>query len=390
MNPALGSPAGDHRVLEPPGATPATARRLDALGDLWDGELRIDLEALVLDADDLAAWRARTGGGPTALQAAMVEVVAERGGLDGELGRGTYLGRVAAVGRDHPWPAAVGDAVALPLPALVVPAFALPGPWDGSSPVVPLRGHAIAPAGVPTVLLPDGVSATAARSLARFADVPAALDALPAEAVADGVVVLGGASVPGAIALAHLVARGVRTAAVVESLEGARLADALGVGTVVVADLTDAPGSAQVIGEQLDAEVVGGTSGSPAAEVPGSSGADAVEGRGSSGTPAWAQGSSRFGAAVVAEAAAGALAVRLAPRVLVVGDVGAVTSVAGAATYAAGAVEVLVHREPGAGRGSRVHDLVASVPVLAEVLRWRTGHPVPRTRGHELPPWERT
>jgi hypothetical protein len=376
MNPAFGSPSGDHRVLEPPGATPATARRLDALGDLWDGELRIDLEALVLDVDDLAAWRARTGDDATALAAAMVEVVAERGGLDGELGRGTYLGRVATVGRDHPWPAAVGDLVALPLPALVVPAFAVPGPWDGSSPVVPLRGHAIAPAGVPTVLLPDGVSATAARSLARFADVPAALDALPEGAATDGVVVLGAASVPGAIALAHLAARGVRTAAVVESLEGARLAAALGAGTVVVADLGDAPGSAQVIGVQLDAE----PDGSPASRV---------SAQGSSGSGAPAQHAPRFGVAVLAEATAGALAVRLAPRVLVLGDEGAVP-VASEASRAARSVEVLVHRQPGSGRGIGVRDLVASNPLLAEVLRWRSGHPIPPRAGHELPPWERT
>jgi hypothetical protein len=375
MNPAFGSPSGDHRVLEPSGATPATASRLDALGDLWDGEVRIDLEALVLDAGDLAAWRARAGGDPTTLAAAIVEVVAERGGLDGELGRGTYLGRVAAVGRDHPWPAAVGEPVALPLPALVVPAFAVPGPWDGTSPVVPLRGHAIAPAGVPTVLLPDGVSATAARALARFADVPSALDALPSGEVADGVVVLCAASVAGAIALAHLAARRVRTTAVVESLEGARLAEALGAGTVVVADLQDAPGSAQVIGEQLDAEAVG-SSGSRASV------------HASSASRAPAQRLARFGVAVLAESAAGALAVRVAPRVLVLADEAAVTSVAAEASRAACTIDVAAHREPGAGRGSGVRDLVASSPVLAEVLRWRTGHPIPR--GHELPPWERT
>jgi hypothetical protein len=374
VNPALGSPSGDHRVLEPPGAPPATARRLDALGDLWDGELRVDLEALVLDDGDLAAWRARTGDDPTTLAAAMVEVIAERGGLDGELGRGTYLGEVAAVGRDHPWPAAVGEPVALPLPAVAVPAFAVPGAWDGSSPVVPLRGHAIAPAGVPTVLLPDGVSATAARSLARFAEVPAALDALPERAVVDGVVVLGAASVPGAIALAHLAARRIRVTAVVETLEGARQAEALGAETVVVADLRDASGSAQVVGEQLDA----GSGRSPTSDA---------SAHGTAGAPHPGAHGRRFGAAVLAEAAAGALAVRLAPRVLVLGDEAAV-SVASEASRAARSVDVLVHREPGAGRGSVVRDLVASVPVLAEVLRWRTGHPIPR--GHELPPWERT
>jgi L-erythro-3,5-diaminohexanoate dehydrogenase len=370
---SFGSASGDHRVLEPAGATPVEARRLDALGELWDGEVRIDLEALVLDADDLRAWRARLGGDPTVLAAAIVETVAERGGLDGEPGRGTYVGAVAAVGRAHPWPAGVGERVALPVPAVAVPAFAVPGPWDGRTPVVPLRGHAIAPAGVPTVLVPAGASATAARVLARHADVPAAADALvdtwprssttgpasgaPRTDPSRMAAVLGAASPPGAIVLAHLASRGVPTVAVVGSLEAARVAEALGADAVVVADLADAAGSAAVVAETL---------GSPAAE-------DVL-----------------VGAAIVADATAVALAVRVARRVLVVDGGAGASRVAAAASDAARPVDVLVHRDPGVGRGSRVVDLVASVPALAAALRWHTGAPFPPATGHELPPWERT
>jgi L-erythro-3,5-diaminohexanoate dehydrogenase len=359
--PSAGSPSGDHRVLEPPGASPATARRLDALGELWDGEVRVDLEALVLDDADVARWRDRLGPDPTTLAAALVEAVAERGALDDEPGQGTLLGRIAAVGRAHPWPAQVGERVAIPLPARVVPAFAVPGRWEATSPVIPLDGHAVAPAGSPTVLVGDA-SATAARFLARHADVPVALDAwlegVGAEPADGGAglagavpVVLGADTVPGAIGLAHLAALGVPTCAVVAGLDGARRAEALGAADVLVADLGDPVGTAQLV----------------ATDGPGA-----------------------IDLAVLADPAAAALSARLAPRVLVVTEAAAAGVAAAEAVAAARNVDVVVHRRPGAGRGIRVHDLVASSAVLADVLRWRTGHPAPSVSGREPPPWERT
>jgi L-erythro-3,5-diaminohexanoate dehydrogenase len=350
VTPVAGAPGGEHRVLEPPGATPVAARRLDALADLWDGEVRLDLTALVLDPADLAAWRQRLGSSPEGLAAALVEGVAERGALADEPGRGTLLGTVAAVGRAHPWPATVGELVALALPAAAIPAFALPRRWDGTSPVVPLRGHAIAPAGVPTVLV-EGASAEAARTVARAADVPAAVDvALAPGREATRTVLLGADTVPGAIALAHLAATGRPVCAVVETLHGADVAAALGAATVVVADLSAPVETATVV-------------------------ADADPGR--------------FDLALVAAAAGAALSVRLAPRVAAVGDV-PLDPILRAAADDGRTVDVGAHRQPGAGRGARVRDLVASSPVLAEVLRWRSGHPVPSATGQEPPPWERT
>jgi L-erythro-3,5-diaminohexanoate dehydrogenase len=353
-SPAVGSPAGDHRVLEPPGATTATARRLDALADLWDGEVRVDLTAAVLDEGDLARWLDRLGGDTTTLAAALVETVAERGALDDEPGEGTLLGHVAAVGRAHPWPAEVGVPVAIPLPARAVPAFAVPGPWAGTTPVIPLRGHAIAPAGVPTVLT-DGATATAARWLAQHADVPDAVDAAvdggPGPRAGQPVLVLAADTPPGAIAVAHLADRGASVCAVVEGLSGARVAEGLGASEVLVADLADAVGSAAVV----------------AADGPGP--VDLV---------------------VLAAPAGAALSARLARRVLVLGDERAAGVVARDAVTSARPVDVLLHRRPGAGRGIRVRELVASSNVLADVLRWRSGHPIPSVSGHEPPPWERT
>jgi L-erythro-3,5-diaminohexanoate dehydrogenase len=348
VTPSAGAPAGDHRVLEPPGATPAAARRLDALAELWDGEVRVGLTALVLDDTELRAWRQRLGGGASALAAALVETIAERGGLADEPGRGTLLGTIATVGRDHPWAAAVGEQVAIALPAVAVPSFAVPGPWDGGSPVLPLRGHAIAPAGAPTVLV-EGASAEAARLLARNADVPVAVD----RALGSGTgrtLLLGGDTVAGAIALAHLAEQGRWVCAVVETLPGAARAEALGAAEVVIADLGAPVETAAVV-------------------------ADAAPGA--------------FDLGLVAAPSAVTLSVRLAPRVAPVGEVPA-DPVARAASEAGRTIDVLLHREPGAGRGARVRELVASSSVLADVLRWRTGHPAPLATGHEQPPWERT
>ena len=51
--PTRPSPVGLHRVLEPSGESitlPQAARRLDARPELWDDEVRIDVETLNLDA----------------------------------------------------------------------------------------------------------------------------------------------------------------------------------------------------------------------------------------------------------------------------------------------------------------------------------------------------
>jgi L-erythro-3,5-diaminohexanoate dehydrogenase len=350
--PVVGAPGGEHRVLEPAGATTGDARRLDALADLWDGELRVDLEALVLAEADLAAWHERVGGGPEALVASLTETMAERGGLDGEPGMGTYVGTITAVGRAHPWPARIGERVALASPAVAVPAFVVASPWDPRSPVVPVRGHAIAPAGVPTVLVPPDASATAARWLALLADVPAAIDdaiGRPADPAVP-TVVLGGGSPAGAVAVAHLTARGRPVAAVVETLDEARRLRALGADHVVVADLAAAVGSAAVV----------------AGEVP-----------------------ARDATVVLADPRAAGLAVRLAARVLTLVDTGPPADPATQGVLAARSVTVVAHRWPGRDRGVRVVELVASSPSLAAVLGWHHGAPFPPATDREPAPWER-
>jgi L-erythro-3,5-diaminohexanoate dehydrogenase len=325
--PSLGSPSGDHRVLEPVGATTARARRLDALAELWDGELRVEVAALVLDDDARRRWQARLGGSPDTLVASLLEVVAERGALDDEPGEGTLVGRIAAIGRSHPWPATPGERVAVPLPARVVPAFVLPGPWNGTSSVLPLRGHAIVPAGVATLLLGE-LGPAAAIDLVRVAAVPDALDA--AVPSSGPVVVLGATDPAGLVAVAHLADHGRPAWAVTDRLDAARHLRQLDVAGVTVADLGDPVDSAAVVA----AERGDGTA-----------------------------------TVVLADPRAATLAVRLGERVLdLAGD--AASALRRHAQEAARTVEVITHHRPVPDRAARVHDLLASTPGLAAALRW--------------------
>jgi hypothetical protein len=335
QSPTFGAAGGEHRVLEPAGGVPLTATRLDALAELWDGELRLDLEAIVLTREGHAAWTARLSDDPQHLRAAFAETVAERGGCGPEAADAVLVGRVAAVGHAHPHPVEVGERVAVLAPAGAVPLFAAPSEvWDGGR-VVELAGHAIVPAAVATVPIGD-VPAALAAVLAEVADVPVVL------AGGQRTVVLGLDHPGGAVALAAAVTQHRHVTVVVRSLGMARLARAAGASATVIVDLADPTEAAVRI-----AETVG--------EGP----------------------RERADLVVVADPAAGALAARLAPVVQVLAHpqhVGRLTHTVLQHAAAAGrGLALHVGRGPVVDRGAALRELVASHHVLQLVLRWQAG-----------------
>jgi hypothetical protein len=335
-SPTFGRPGGEHRVLEPAGGEPLTATRLDALADLWDGELRLDLEVVVLDGAAHRAWVDRLAPDPDVLAGAIAETVAERGGLGTEAEDATLVGRVATIAAGHPHPVAVGERVAVTAPAIALPLFGAPTRgWDGG-PAIPMRGHAIVPSAVPTIPVGDAEPELAA-VLASVADVPAQL------APGGRVVVLGVDTPAGAVAVAALAAQQRHVTAVGASLGSSRLARALGATAATVADLGDPLGT-----EALVREVAGDTG--PAA---------------------------RLDLVVLATPAAAALAARLAPVVQVVSDLRTDPTVVARVIRHARAVGrgVAVHAGRGAvaDRGTALRDLVASGDVLLRALRWHAG-----------------
>ncbi len=330
-SPTVGSPGGEHRVLEPPGAEPLAATRLDALAELWDGELRLSLEAVVLSAVSHRRWVERLGSDPGRLTAAFAESVAERGGLGEEAHDATAIGTVAAVGSAHPHAVTVGERVAVAVSAAALPTFALPtAGWDGGR-VVPVQGHAIVPAAAVTVPVDDAPAALAA-TLALHADLPTGL--VPGHHVA----VIGVDRPAGAIAVVTAAAQQREVTAVVASLAAARLARALGAGrSVIVAPAEPVPAAARL----------------------------AEADRGS------------LDLVILADPAGAALAARCAPAVQVLtdptSDAEVTARVLTAARAAGRGVTIAAGRGVADDRGTQLRHLVRTRPLLEATLRWGAG-----------------
>src|SRR6516165_8143310 len=149
------SPLGLHRVIEPAGALPQAAWRVDPSPALWPDEVRVRVERLNLDA---ASFRqlseavqgdtaAAEGGHAAAMRAAVLGIVAERGKMQNPVtGSGGMLtGVVDEAGPAAPLGLAAGDRVATLVSLSLTPLVITDGlaRWDGRSEQVPCDGHAI-------------------------------------------------------------------------------------------------------------------------------------------------------------------------------------------------------------------------------------------------------
>ncbi len=99
------SPLGLHRVLEPSGALPQAARRLDASPEIGPDEVRISLRRLNLDAASFRQLWTKHDGDGDAVRAEVLDIVATRGkmqnpvtgsGRDADRGGGRGGGAVPA------------------------------------------------------------------------------------------------------------------------------------------------------------------------------------------------------------------------------------------------------------------------------------------------------
>lgn len=95
---------GTHRVLEPPGALPQEARRLDARPEIAPNELLIGVDRLNLDAASFLQLRAECYGDPAAIGRRVAAIVAERGKMQNPVtgSGGVLCGTLVAVGSEHP------------------------------------------------------------------------------------------------------------------------------------------------------------------------------------------------------------------------------------------------------------------------------------------------
>jgi len=95
-----GHPLGLHRVLEPAGALPQAAFRLDSTPECYDNEILLDVEVLNITSASFSRIKREVGTGEEALARAVLEIVRERGKYqDPVLGSGGMLiGTVLEIG----------------------------------------------------------------------------------------------------------------------------------------------------------------------------------------------------------------------------------------------------------------------------------------------------
>lgn len=98
---AAGDPLGTHRVLEPPGAMPQPAQRLDSdTSRAFATEIVVDVETLNIDAASFRQMEEASGGDPEGVARLILETVARRGKQHNPVtgSGGMLLGVVRTVG----------------------------------------------------------------------------------------------------------------------------------------------------------------------------------------------------------------------------------------------------------------------------------------------------
>lgn len=97
---AHGSPYGIHRVLEPRGAFPQPAWRLDNNPEPYENEILVDVQTLNVDSASFHQISQEVGGSPEAIAARIQAIVAERGKLHNPVtgSGGMLIGTVRSVG----------------------------------------------------------------------------------------------------------------------------------------------------------------------------------------------------------------------------------------------------------------------------------------------------
>jgi L-erythro-3,5-diaminohexanoate dehydrogenase len=253
---------GVHRVLDPPGALPQAAQRLDADPGIGPDEVRIAVERLNLDAASFRQLAESCGGDGDAVRAAVLAIVGERGKMQNPVtgSGGMLLGVVDAVGPESPLGLAVGDRVATLVSLTLTPLRLTDGlrRWDGRGEQVPAEGTAILFARSIAAVLPDDLPDAVSLAILDVCGAPAATARVVQRSGARSVVVLGAAGKSGCLSLAAARATGattltglVRDDAEAAALQAAGLAD-----RIVVADATDPLAVAAAVADPADLTVV--------------------------------------------------------------------------------------------------------------------------------------
>jgi L-erythro-3,5-diaminohexanoate dehydrogenase len=265
------SPVGLHRVLEPSGVLPQAAWRLDPSPALVDGELRIRVRRLNLDAASFRQLSDKHGGDGAAVRAEVLDIIRTRGKMQNPVtgSGGMLVGVVEEIGPNAGHHGlSVGDPVTT-LVSLTLTPLQIDDElrdWDGTTEQVPCDGHAILFGRTIVARVPDDIDGTLAMAVMDVCGAPALTARVVRRYVDAGtdplVAVIGGAGKSGSLSLAA--ARRAGAARTVGVVPVVREADALrraGLADVVaLADARDPVGLSDAIrdalGESADIVVV--------------------------------------------------------------------------------------------------------------------------------------
>jgi L-erythro-3,5-diaminohexanoate dehydrogenase len=253
---------GLHRVLQPVGALPQAALRLDASPEIGPDEVRIAVERLNLDAASYRQLSESCAGDGAAVRAAVLDIVATRGKMQNPVtgSGGMLIGVVDAVGSESPLGLLPGQRVATLVSLTLTPLRITDGltRWDGRSEQVPAQGSAVLFARSIAAVLPADLPDEVSLALLDVCGAPAATARVVERTGARSVTVLGAAGKSGSLSLAAARTAGatrltglVRNDAEAAALTAAGLAD-----RVVVADATDPLAVAAAVEEPADLTVV--------------------------------------------------------------------------------------------------------------------------------------
>ena len=200
------SPVGLHRVLEPAGALPQAAQRLDDRPEIAPDEVRVAVQRLNLDAASFRQLATKHGGDGEGVRREVLEIVASRGKMQNPVtgSGGMLVGVVDEVGPESTLGLTVGDRVATLVSLSLTPLRItddLAG-WDGRSEQVPAEGHAILFGRSIAAVLPDDLPAELAMAVMDVCGAPALTHRVVAGYEQPTVAVIGGAGKSGSMALA--------------------------------------------------------------------------------------------------------------------------------------------------------------------------------------------
>jgi L-erythro-3,5-diaminohexanoate dehydrogenase len=251
------SSVGLHRVLEPAGALPQAAQRLDDDPAIAPDEVRVAVRRLNLDAASFRQLATKHGGDGEAVRREVLDIVATRGKMQNPVtgSGGMLVGVVDEVGPESPLGLAVGDRVATLVSLSLTPLRITDGltRWGGRSEQVPAEGHAILFGRSIAAVLPDDLPDDLAMAVLDVCGAPALTARVVRSHDAPTVAVVGGAGKSGSLSLAASRRAGaVRTVGVVPvEAEAARLRESGLADEVVLADARDPVALATAVADAL-------------------------------------------------------------------------------------------------------------------------------------------